>query len=157
MGQKGFDTRFWKYKYSWVDKSKSGQKANRFDPETGTYREGFSRQGLVKEAEVYVYPDTLTWLHDFSYTFNEPMFDTYFWHPAYGEYPVVGVNWEQAKAFCNWRTDYRLSLLTPYQRNMKQNTVFLQKSSGNMLLEVIKIIQFIRGVVHILATVKVVF
>ena len=27
------------------------------------------------------------------------MFDTYFWHPAYGEYPVVGVNWEQAKAF----------------------------------------------------------
>ncbi|MFL2563892.1 MAG: SUMF1/EgtB/PvdO family nonheme iron enzyme [Flavobacteriales bacterium] len=116
MGQKGFDTRFWKYKYSWVDKSKAGQKANRFDPETGTYREGFSRQGLIKEAEVYVYPDTLTWLHDFSYTFNEPMFDTYFWHPAYGEYPVVGVNWQQAKAFCNWRTDYRLSILTPYQQ-----------------------------------------
>ena len=44
------------------------------------------------------------------------MFDTYFWHPAYGEYPVVGVNWQQAKAFCNWRTDYRLSILTPYQQ-----------------------------------------
>ena len=116
MGQKGFDTRFWKYKYSWLDKSEAGQKANRFDRETGTYREGFSRQGLVKETEVYIYPDTLTWLHDFSYTFNEPMFDTYFWHPAYGEYPVVGVNWKQAKAFCNWRTDYRLSLLTPYQQ-----------------------------------------
>ena len=116
MGQKDFDTRFWKYKYSWLDKSEAGQKANRFDRESGTYREGFSRQGLVKEAEVYIYPDTLTWLHDFSYTFNEPMFDTYFWHPAYGEYPVVGVNWEQAKAFCNWRTDYRLSLLTPYER-----------------------------------------
>ncbi len=116
MGQKDFDTRFWKYKYSWVDKSSAGKKSNRFDRETGTYREGFSRQGLVKEAEVYIYPDTLTWLHDFSYTFNEPMFDTYFWHPAYGEYPVVGVNWEQANAFCNWRTDFRLSLLTPYQR-----------------------------------------
>ena len=116
MGQIDFDTRFWNYKYSWVDKSEAGQKANRFDRETGTYREGFSRQGLVKDAEVYVYPDTLTWLHDFSYTFNEPMFDTYFWHPAYGEYPVVGVNWEQAKAFCNWRTNYRLSLLSPYER-----------------------------------------
>jgi len=116
LGQKGFDTRYWKYKYSWLDKSEAGQKANRFDRETGTYREGFSRQGLVKSAEVYVYPDTLTWLHDFSYTFNEPMFDTYFWHPAYGEYPVVGVNWQQAQAFCNWRTDHRLSLLTPYER-----------------------------------------
>ena len=116
MGQKGFDTRYWKYKYSWLDKSEAGQKANRFDRETGTYREGFSRQGLVKDAEVYVYPDTLTWIHDFSYTFNEPMFDTYFWHPAYGEYPVVGVNWQQAQAFCNWRTDHRLSLLTPYER-----------------------------------------
>jgi len=44
------------------------------------------------------------------------MFDTYFWHPAYGEYPVVGVNWAQATAFCNWRTDYRLNLLTPYEQ-----------------------------------------
>ena len=105
MGQKGFDTRFWKYKYSWVDKSSAGKKSNRFDRETGTYREGFSRQGLVKEAEVYIYPDTLTWLHDFSYSFNEPMFDTYFWHPAYGEYPVVGVNWLQAVQFAEWRTD----------------------------------------------------
>ena len=119
MGQKGFDTRIWKYRYSWVDKSDAGKKANRFDRETGTYREGFSRQGLVKEAEVYIYPDTLTWLHDFSYTFNEPMFDTYFWHPAYGEYPVVGVNWEQAKAFCNWRTDFRLSLLSPYEQKFE--------------------------------------
>ena len=30
----------------------------------------------------------------------------YFSHPNYNEYPVVGVNWEQANAFCNWRTDY---------------------------------------------------
>ena len=75
-------------------------KSNRFDPNTSSYHLRFSRQGLVKESEVYIYPDTLTCLHDFAYTFNEPMFETYFWHPAYGEYPVVGVNWEQAKAFC---------------------------------------------------------
>lgn len=27
----------------------------------------------------------------------------YFWHPAFDEYPVVGVNWKMAKAFCYWR------------------------------------------------------
>jgi gliding motility-associated lipoprotein GldK len=115
-GFKEFDSRLWSYKYSWIDKSSASKKANRFDRESRTYREGYSRQGLVKEEEVYVYPDTLAWMHDFSYTFNEPMFDTYFWHPAYGEYPVVGVNWNQAKAFCNWRTKIRFELLSPYER-----------------------------------------
>lgn len=30
----------------------------------------------------------------------------YFWHPAYDNYPVVGVSWKQASAFCVWRTQY---------------------------------------------------
>ncbi len=32
------------------------------------------------------------------------MHNDYFWHKAYGDYPVVGVTWKQAKAFCAWRT-----------------------------------------------------
>jgi len=122
LGRKEFDTRSWNYSYTWVDKTPAAKKENRFDPETGTYPEGFSRQSLVHDEDVLIYPDTLVWAHDFSYTFNEPMFDTYFWHPAYGEYPVVGVDWEQAIAFCNWRTDLRAAQLNGYQQ--KYETAF---------------------------------
>ena len=34
------------------------------------------------------------------------MHNDYFYHEAYSDYPVVGVNWNQAKAFCQWRTLY---------------------------------------------------
>ena len=62
------------------------------------------RKDYIKTEQVKVYPDTTTWIRDFSYSYNEPMHNDYFWHQAYGEYPVVGVNWKQAKAFCAWRT-----------------------------------------------------
>jgi sulfatase modifying factor 1 len=48
-------------------------------------------------------PDTLVWRDELAY--NEPMVETYFRHPAYDDYPVVGVNWNQANEFCKWRTD----------------------------------------------------
>ncbi|MBE9468321.1 MAG: SUMF1/EgtB/PvdO family nonheme iron enzyme [Bacteroidetes bacterium] len=48
-------------------------------------------------------PDTLVWRRKLSY--NEPQLLYYFRHPAYQEYPVVGVSWVQATNFCKWRTD----------------------------------------------------
>ena len=54
---------------------------------------------IIKEI-INVYPDTLCWVHDFTYSFNDPMTNMYFWHPAYDNYPVVGITWQQAKAFC---------------------------------------------------------
>ncbi len=48
-------------------------------------------------------PDTLVWRNRLGY--NEVMTENYLRHPAYGEYPVVGVSWIQAVEFSNWRTD----------------------------------------------------
>lgn len=47
-------------------------------------------------------PDTLVWREELA--FNEPMVQTYFRHPSYDDYPVVGVNWIQANDFAKWRT-----------------------------------------------------
>lgn len=55
---------------------------------------------------VNVYPDETSWINDFKHAHNEPYLKTYFTHPGYDEYPVVGVSWEQAQAFCVWRTEY---------------------------------------------------
>ena len=58
---------------------------------------------LIKEV-INVYPDTLCWIHDFTYANNDHMTNMYFWHPAYDDYPVVGVTWQQCNAFNVWRT-----------------------------------------------------
>lgn len=55
---------------------------------------------------VNVYPDTTAWINDFDNAYNEPYVRMYFAHGGYSNYPVVGVSWEQANAFANWRTEY---------------------------------------------------
>lgn len=88
-----------KFSYAWMDiaaAAKDKSKATRT-----------KRSKYMKKEQVEVYPDTTVWIKDFSYSYNEPMHNDYFWHQAYGEYPVVGVTWMQAKAFCAWRTLYK--------------------------------------------------
>lgn len=48
-------------------------------------------------------PDTNSWRSKLG--FNEPYVEYYLRHPAYRDYPVVGVSWLQANDFCKWRTD----------------------------------------------------
>jgi formylglycine-generating enzyme required for sulfatase activity len=118
-GRKEIDSRKLNYSYFWVDyqqASKSVYKQNYKDG-TGKYEgqvtnlEGVksavtNRSNFIMHDITNIYPDTLCWIRDFTYSFNDPMASLYFWHPSFDDYPVVGVSWVQARAFSIWRTDY---------------------------------------------------
>src|SRR5215217_7232126 len=70
-------------------------------------------------------PDTLVWRRPLSY--NEPYVENYLRHPAYQDYPVVGVTWEQAERYCEWRTDRVNELLL---RERGYMTSFKDKNGG---------------------------
>jgi formylglycine-generating enzyme required for sulfatase activity len=69
----------------------------------------FLNELKVKDMQQYVKmaPDTAVWNH--KPQFQEPYYNYYFWHPAYGDYPVVGVTHTQAEAYCNWLTEKYMS------------------------------------------------
>lgn len=122
-GMKQVDTRALMYKFYVIDKRMAGKRSNEYDYKNQTYRDGSSiesREDVINEMEINVYPDTLVWMRDFTYSNNDPMHDAYFWHSAYDEYPVVGVNWHQAKAFSVWRTMMRNNYLLGKKRLMEQ-------------------------------------
>lgn len=63
------------------------------------------KRNYPTDAEYYynALPDTLVWRQPLSY--NEPYVNNYLRHPAFQDYPVVGISWEQANEYCVWRTD----------------------------------------------------
>ncbi|MDR0738058.1 MAG: SUMF1/EgtB/PvdO family nonheme iron enzyme [Prevotellaceae bacterium] len=119
-GREEIDVRKLIYEYSWIDYQ---QAANaRYDAEQKKYT-GFiinsqgereeirDRSSFIMKESVYVYPDTLCWIRDFTFSYNEPFVTSYFSHVSYNDYPVVGVSWKQATAFCWWRTEMIYSSL----------------------------------------------
>lgn len=103
------------YEYSWIDYQTAAQKdynneqavpkeysGSSFANRPSGYKGG--RKKLVHKEVINVYPDTLCWIHDFAYSYNESATRSYFDHPKYDNYPVVGVSYRQAEAFCVWRT-----------------------------------------------------
>lgn len=55
--------------------------------------------------ELY-YPDTTVWVKDFTHHMGDPLMVYYYSHPAFDDYPVVGVSWEAAQYFSRWRTNH---------------------------------------------------
>jgi formylglycine-generating enzyme required for sulfatase activity len=127
--RKSIDPRKLNYEYFWIDYKQAAQKFT-FDNEnrrhynykTGQYDGEIvgldgkkipikDRSSFIMRDMVNVYPDTLCWISDFSYSYNEPMANMYFWHASYDNYPVVGVSWKQATAFSIWRTAYQNGFL----------------------------------------------
>ena len=127
-GRGSLKTTALRYHYTWVNIDQAVKVANKFDVARGRYPKGASIRVdsfWVENDEIYyetierplrqpsdintngiicVYPDTMVWARDFEYSYNDPLLYSYFNSPSYSEYPVVGVTWEQAHAFCHWRT-----------------------------------------------------
>jgi len=112
------------YDYYYIDLKQAAQRSNSYDytsqgysgtvtdPKTGIVSPIKDRSAFIFKNSVPVYPDTLVWVRDFTYSYNEPWTLKYFYHPAFNEYPVVGVTWEQANAFCHWRSLFREQFLS---------------------------------------------
>ena len=105
-GRKEIDAKKIIYHSEWLDYKEAAQRENADKP----------RSTFVVKKDTPIYPDTLVWIRDFSYSYNEPHAKKYFSHPAYGAYPVVGVSWKQATAFTEWRTHYLNSFLERSKR-----------------------------------------
>ncbi|PID88334.1 MAG: gliding motility-associated lipoprotein [Bacteroidia bacterium] len=133
--QKEIDTRKLIFSYQWVDLKQAAENRNKYhfneDFTGGEYSGSVvnykgktvpvkDRSAFIMSAKINAYPDTLVWMRDYTYSYNEPLAKRYFWHEAYNDYPVVGVSWVQANAFCVWRTD----LMRNYQKSLKNGTVY---------------------------------
>jgi gliding motility-associated lipoprotein GldK len=106
-GQRTIKTEKLIFQYTWMDIQAAARDVSK------------RRKEFIIKEEVPIYPDTTVWIKDYNYSYNEPMHNDYFWHQAYGDYPVVGVNWKQAKAFTAWRTLYKNS----YQKSRRRQHV----------------------------------
>ncbi|MCX6167621.1 MAG: SUMF1/EgtB/PvdO family nonheme iron enzyme [Sphingobacteriales bacterium] len=101
LGDPKLDDRKFTYGYTIFDAEKAAAER---DQRGKNNIQNADRTKQVFKDTVGVYPDTLVWkAHLFKRSHNEPMIYGYFSHPAYNNYPVVGISWRQARAFSVWR------------------------------------------------------
>ncbi len=117
------------FRYEWINYDQASLPQNKYNVTTGSFPENAkvrvdtsyidasgmivnktvekkltSRKDFISSRIVNIYPDTMLWIRDFKYTYNDPKMQMYFSDPGFSNYPVIGVTWEQAQAFCYWRT-----------------------------------------------------
>lgn len=119
------------YRYTWMNYDQARLAKNKFNVAKGKYPTNatarvdtawIDEDGVIRDSTITrplrepkdfltnkiisIYPDTMVWIRDYQFAYNDPMMRGYFDYLGYAEYPVVGVTWEQAHAFCHWRTKY---------------------------------------------------
>ena len=115
------------YEYYYIDYTNVAQKENGVAAKSEHRGTSFAvrpkglnnRSSQIQREYINIYPDTLCWVHDYAYSMNEDFARSYFSSPAYDNYPVVGVSWRQAKAFCVWRSN----MLNQYLESIDYTTL----------------------------------
>jgi len=131
FNKKEIDSRKLIYEHSWIDLKQAARRVNRYDYATQSYHGTVinvkgeeeqiqNRSSFMMKDQTPIFPDTLCWIHDYTFSYNEPLTTRYFWHPAFDNYPLVGIAWKQAKAFCHWRT----KIYNDYLSGLKEATVY---------------------------------
>lgn len=78
-----------------------------------------TKPGTYATEAIPVYPDQEIWAKDLTNAQTDILVENYFTSPPYDDYPVVGVNWKQARAFCSWRsmTSNGFTTVADYMKN----------------------------------------
>ena len=158
--QKQLDTRKFNFKYFWINLQaaarKSGLDFEINEPnelgQLNSIRGHSDRAQFVIEENTNVYPDTLCWMRDFTYGFNEPLTETYFWHPAYDDYPVVGVTWGKPALSMHGEPNCWPLGRARTERPWSRSSACPARQSGNSPPEVASILPRSRGEVRTSAT-----
>ncbi len=101
------------YEYYYINYAEVAKKENNIETKSEYRGTSFAvrpkglnnRSSQIQRDNVNIYPDTLCWVHDYAYSMNEDYTRSYFSSSAYDNYPVVGITWRQARAFCVWRSN----------------------------------------------------
>ena len=129
-GEKLLDWKQMNYKYEVYDYVTAALRRNRMNPADRNLNTDVTvdpnEEVMISKDTAYVDDDgnivrqTINRPLSGPWDFLKVYLRNYFSNPAYNDYPVVGVTWEQANAFCAWRTDYLLKGLGPEARYVQR-------------------------------------
>jgi hypothetical protein len=98
------------YEYYWIDYQQAAKRSNSYNYKTQSYEGSVvnqqgersaiqNRSSFIMHESTPVYPDTLVWIRDYTFSYNEPLTRNYFWHPSFDDYRLLGLPGRRQKPF----------------------------------------------------------